>query len=420
MTHERSLEPEPNTVAAVATLDGITASQVPAQSARARGRDRYLDLLRAIALLRIITLHTFFNAVWLTVVFPSLGVMFALAGSLMARSLDRPAASVLRSRSRRLLLPLWVYAGTVLAGLALQGWRAAPGEGVGWWLRLMLWFVPIGDPPFPESIGSVGGWTETSWGMQSADILWYIRAYFWFVLLSPLLLKAFRRFLWPALLAPLGLLVLLEAGALGLPSGVGSVVWDFATFASCWILGFAHNDGMLRKLPRHLVFAVGVALMLLGLLWAATHLGDSGWDLGMMPMAQALWSLGLCAMLLRISPSWSAFPRSLRLLDKPVTLINNRAITIYLWHGLALMALIPLIDRLGRIDLVSESIPWLYTPLTQYILVWPFLAVALLAVGWVEDVAAKRPPRLWPTGSYGPGRAVPAAASGQQSASGST
>lgn len=84
------------------------------------------------------------------------------------------------------------------------------------------------------------------------------------------------------------------------------------------------------------------------------------------------------------------------------------------------MALIPLIDRLGRIDLVSESIPWLYTPLTQYILVWPFLAVALLAVGWVEDVAAKRPPRLWPTGSYGPGRAVPAAASGQQSASGST
>ncbi|MBG6183441.1 hypothetical protein IWX65_001392 [Arthrobacter sp. CAN_A214] len=55
------------------------------------GRDRYLDLLRAIALVRIVALHTFFNAVWLTVVFPSLGVMFALAGALMARSLERPA-----------------------------------------------------------------------------------------------------------------------------------------------------------------------------------------------------------------------------------------------------------------------------------------------------------------------------------------
>lgn len=376
------------------------SGRAPARSARVPGRDRYLDLLRAIALLRIITLHTFYNAVWLTVVFPSLGVMFALAGSLMARSLDRPASAVLRSRSRRLLLPVWVYGATVLAGLALQGWRAAPEEGWDWWLRLMLWFIPVGDPPFPESIGSVGGWTETSWAMQSADILWYIRAYFWFVLLSPPLLKAFRRVPWPTLLAPLGLLVFLEAGMLELPSAVGSVVWDFATFASCWILGFAHNDGLLQRVPRHLVFVLGVVLMLLGLLWASSNLGDSGWDLGMLPMAQALWSLGFCAMLLRISPSWSSFPRSLRLLDRPVTLINNRAITIYLWHCLVLMALIPLIDWAGQIDVVSESAPWLYTPWTQYILVWPLLAMVVLAIGWIEDVAADRPPRLWPTGPH--------------------
>lgn len=361
--------------------------------ARTSGRDRYLDLLRAIALLRIVTLHTFYNAVWLTVLFPSLGVMFALAGSLMARSLDRPAADVIRSRMRRLLLPLWVYSATVLAALALQGWRPPEGE----WSRLLLWFIPIGDPPFPETIGSDAGLAEATWGMQAADILWYIRAYFWFVLLSPLLLRLFRLLPWPTLLAPLGVLYLLNAGALELHGQVESVVWDFCTFASCWILGFALHDGLLRRIPWPVVFLGGAALMALGFLWASNHLDEGGWDLGMMPMAQALWCLGFTAMLLRISPSWSSFPRALRLLDKPVGLINNRAITIYLWHCLVLMALVPFIDTLGQIESISANVPWLYTPWMQFILVWPLLGVVLIAVGWVEDVAARRPPRMWPT-----------------------
>ncbi|MFD4683184.1 hypothetical protein ACFWO0_10725, partial [Streptomyces sp. NPDC058461] len=45
------------------------------------GRDRYLDLLRSIALVRVVLYHIFGWA-WLTVLFPSMGVMFALAGSL--------------------------------------------------------------------------------------------------------------------------------------------------------------------------------------------------------------------------------------------------------------------------------------------------------------------------------------------------
>lgn len=366
--------------------------------ARRPGRDRYLDLLRAIALLRIVTLHTFFSAVWLTLLFPSLGVMFALAGSLMARSLERPVADVLRSRTRRLLLPLWAYSATVLGALALQGWRPADGEGMGWWFRLLLWFVPIGDPPFPDSIGSDGGLAEASWGMQSADILWYLRAYFWFVLLSPILLRLFRQMPWPTLLAPLGLLYLLNLEAVELHGQAESVLWDFCTFAPCWVLGFAFHDGLLRRVPRHQVFLGGAALMALGLLWASNHVDEGGWDLGMMPMAEALWCLGFCAMLLRVSPSWSSFPRPLRLLDKPVGLINNRAITIYLWHCLVLMALVPFIDTLGQIESISSGIPWLYSPWMQYVLVWPLLGVVLIAVGWIEDVAAGRPPRMWPTG----------------------
>ena len=50
-------------------------------------------------------LYHLFGWAWLPLVFPSMGVMFALAGSLMARSLKRPAWSVIRGRLRRLLPP---------------------------------------------------------------------------------------------------------------------------------------------------------------------------------------------------------------------------------------------------------------------------------------------------------------------------
>ena len=138
---------------------------------QAHGRDRYLDTLRAVALARVVAFHSFSGAVWMSLVFPSMGVMFALAGALMARSLDRPAAGVLKSRARRLLLPLWLYAVTVLGLLFLTGWRPWQEEE-GYWLDLALWFVPVGTPPFPESAGTNGVLTDSSWGFQAEEILW--------------------------------------------------------------------------------------------------------------------------------------------------------------------------------------------------------------------------------------------------------
>lgn len=381
----------------------------PAAPARASGRDRYLDLLRAIALVRVVAYHSFASAVWLSVAFPSMGVMFALAGSLMARSLERPALGVLRSRTRRLLMPLWVYSGTVLILLLWQGWTPTVRAGASW-LQILLWFIPLGDPPFPQSIGSDTGLVESSWALQAEEGLWYIRTYFWFVLLSPLLLKAFQRLPWATLLAPLGLMAVLSMGLIPLPSWGNSAITDFATYGSCWILGFAHYNGLLLKMPRRAVFSAGVALMALGLMWASSHLDDTGWDLNNIPLAQALWSLGFCAMLLRISPSWQSLPRPIRYLDKPITLINNRAVTIYLWHNLLLVITVVVINRLYQIDNIAAAIPWLLnSEWTQFIGVWPLLAIMFLTIGWAEDVAAERPPRLWPAGSPKKPSAIPRA-----------
>ncbi len=357
-------------------------------------RDRYLDLLRSIALVRVIAYHTFSGAVF-SLLFPAMGVMFALAGALMARSLHRPAGTVLRSRARRVLVPLWVYAATVLALLLAQGW--SPGAE-GSWGQVLLWFLPLGDPVLPESAGS--GLLDPTWPVQAGEILWYVRTYVWFMLLSPLLLRAFRARPWPVLLAPLALSGVLALGVLPLPSWAEAPVTDAATYGSCWILGFAHQSGALRRIPRGVVLAAGPAVMGLGLWWAAGHLGEEGWDLNEIPLAQALWSLGFCAVLLRISPVWQELPRSIRFLDGAVTLLNARAMTVYLWHNLLLVLTVLLVDLLWRSDALSTAVPGLLeSPWLSFVLVWPLLGAVILAVGWAEDLAAGRRPRLWPARS---------------------
>ncbi|MGQ1837382.1 acyltransferase family protein [Kocuria turfanensis] len=355
------------------------------------GRDRYLDLLRSIALVRVVAYHTFAGAVF-SLLFPAMGVMFALAGALMARSLRRPAAGVLRSRARRVLIPLWVYAATVLVLLVGQGWSPAAD---GSWGPVLLWFLPVGDPVFPESSGT--GAVDPTWPVQAGEILWYVRTYFWFMLLSPALLRAFRARPWPVLLAPLTLSGLLALGAVPLPSWAEAPATDAVTYGSCWILGFAHQSGLLRRIPLGLVLAAGPAVMGVGLWWAAGHLGESGWDLNEIPFAQTLWSFGFCAVLLRVSPSWERLPRPLRFLDGIVSLLNARAMTVYLWHNLLLVATVVLIDVLWNSDLLATAVPGLLeSPWLSFVLVWPLLAAVVLAVGWAEDLAAGRRPRLWP------------------------
>ncbi|MGW5214564.1 acyltransferase family protein [Streptomyces sp. NPDC004051] len=365
------------------------------------GRDRYLDLLRSIALVRVVVYHLFGWA-WLTVLFPSMGVMFALAGSLMARSLKRPAASVIRSRIRRLLPPLWAFAAVALTMMFVNGWNPAK-DGARGLAGLANYLVPIGAPPYPEQLGSASGLLDATWAVQAAGPLWYLRAYLWFVIASPLLLWAFRRAPWPTLLAPLGLTAVVGTGLVTIPGETGNAVTDFAVYGGCWVLGFAHHEGVLQRIPRYLSVSCASLVMAFGLWWASGHLGPDGWDLNDIPLAQATWSFGFVVILLQYSPSWRELPGRLAQWEKLVTLSNNRAVTIYLWHNLLILATVPLVDLLYRVPFLQsergvEAIGSTYT-LWMFALVWPLIGLAVLAVGWVEDLAAKRRPRLWPDGT---------------------
>ncbi|MET9791701.1 acyltransferase family protein [Streptomyces canus] len=383
---------------------------------KAPGRDRYLDLLRSLALVRVVLYHLFGWA-WLTVLFPSMGVMFALAGSLMARSLNRPTLGVIRGRIRRLLPPLWAFSAVVLPLMFVGGWKLSedPDHSGTWGLLEMVnYVIPIGAPPYPWEVGFPKDLLESTWADQAVGPLWYLRAYLWFVLASPLLLWAFRRVPWATLLAPLALTAVVGTGLVTIPGELGNAVTDFAVYGSCWVLGFAHHEGVLAKVPRYLAVSGSVMVMAFALWWASGHLGPEGWDLNDIPLAQAAWSFGFVVILLQYSPSWQELPGRLARWDKLVTLSNNRAVTIYLWHNMLIMATVPIIDLAYRLPFMQSDRAVAALDATDmlwmFFLVWPLIGLAILAFGWIEDLAAKRRPRLWPNGSRRGG--VGAAATG--------
>ncbi|MFJ3820457.1 acyltransferase family protein [Streptomyces nodosus] len=397
--------PEPAPSYGIPQQPGTEQRQEPAPAAAKPGRDRYLDLLRSIALVRVVAYHLFGWA-WLTVLFPSMGVMFALAGSLMARSLKRPALSVIKSRVRRLLPPLWAFSAVVLTLLFVSGWNPVKDPDNGGTLgvvQLVNYIVPIGAPPFPWHIGSPHGLLEDTWAEEAAGPLWYLRAYLWFVVASPLLLWLFRRVPWATLLAPLALTAVVGTGLVTIPGETGNAVTDFAVYGGCWVLGIAHQEGFLAKIPRYAAVSCATLVMAFGLWWASGHQGDEGWDLNGIPLGQACWSFGFVVILLQYSPSWQELPGRLRRWDKLVTLSNNRAVTIYLWHNMLIMATFPLADLLYDLpfmgsDAASSALDTTYS-LWTFVMAWPLIGLAILAFGWVEDVAAKRSPRLWPDGT---------------------
>ncbi|MFJ1736180.1 acyltransferase [Streptomyces sp. NPDC088254] len=377
----------------------------PPAGPRPRGRDRYFDLLRAIALFRVVLYHLMGWA-WLPVVFPSMGVMFALAGNLMARSLaKRPASAVVRGRVRRLLPPLWLLGAIGVTGMLLGGWGPDDGEAhpVGWWLHLGFWILPLSDPPYGEGLPGVHGLLGEEWTTAMGVPLWYLRAYLWFVFLSPLMLRALRAAPWPTVLAPIALSAALEYGSLSVPYWrVESVLSDMGAFGACWLLGMAHQQGVLRRVPRYAVLSLAPAVGAAGLWHALSDGLRQGHDLDDMPFAQSLWSFATVLILLHISPAWQEWPRRLRRWDGLITLLNSRAVTIYLWHNVCIVLTESLWDHLWDVPALETHAAWLLqSPWPQLPLVWLLTALCVLCFGWTEDLAASRAPRLWPTGDPG-------------------
>lgn len=332
------------------------------------GRSRYIDTLRAVAILRVYLLHTLWWG-WLPAVFPAMSVMFALAGYLTAISLTRrgPVRTV-GSRLRRLLPPLWALGLVAVPLMLLHGWRDESGfPGL---LGLANWVVPLVNPP------------ASVWGGPFALALWYLRAYLWLVLLSPVLWWAFRRWPVPTLLVLLTAAVVCCSPLVDLPvNSVGDGLWSTVSYGTCWLLGYARHTGLLERLSWPVLGALASAAAAGSMAWNAWGTPGSRSD----GLAEMLWGIAFVLIVMRARPNLAWLDRLPRL-AAAITAVNARAVTIYVWHlpaAYAAGALLALagVDQ-GRLSTLGTTTL--------------LLAMIVLVLGWVEDLAARRRPSLLP------------------------
>lgn len=316
-------------------------------------RIRYLDLLRAVATLRVVIYHST-GWVALTIIYPAMPVMFALAGSMMAASLDRYGPGAVERRLHRLLPALWVLVAVAAPTMLLSG--------LAWNWTILLWAFPIQDPP------ATGFW------LQGLAAMWYLRDFLWFVLLSPMALPLFRRLPLPMIVSPYAALaVITVVGATPPP-----LLRDLALYGGAWLLGFAHHDRMLTKRRWWLIGTLSIA----GATWTLTHPGPRGLDLNDIPLGNALWSAAFILTAMSISPN--VRPRRI------LTVLNARALTIYLWHVPLIVAVAKFAYGTGLPIDGWAGISWRLGVVTV------LLAAVVLAVGWIEDVSIGRVPSLLP------------------------
>ncbi|GAA1034861.1 hypothetical protein GCM10009557_40780 [Virgisporangium ochraceum] len=374
----------------------LSERALPPRAVAAAPRERflYLDVLRAAALVRVVVYHVLGFA-WIPIVFPAMGVMFAVAGSLMARSLDRSGARVIRSRVRRLLPALWGYGAVAVPVMLLQGWTDAPASKLGWG-ELVWWLVPLHTPP--------GG---GRWGWSFTVMLWYLVTYLWLVLLSPVLLMVYRR--WPrlSLAVAIGVPVAVDLGVLTPGGYFTDAMWNVSTYVCCWLLGFAHQDGWLRRLTDRQFFVAATTLAVAGagvVLWYGLRTGT--FDLNHVPVGRSLWSAAFVLVVLRFEPRM-AWLRARRWATTAVAAVNRRAVTIYLWHLPGGIVALLVVQRLG----LSGATWWV----ALLAAVGVMTAVAVLVFGWIEDLSAGRPAQLLPWTRRRPAPVCADAVAGQDS-----
>jgi cellulose synthase/poly-beta-1,6-N-acetylglucosamine synthase-like glycosyltransferase/peptidoglycan/xylan/chitin deacetylase (PgdA/CDA1 family) len=336
------------------------------------GRERWFDLLKVAALARVIAADV--GAPAYVSLFPAWGVLFGIGGSMMARSAQHePEVDVMGHRLRRVLIPLWVFGIVAVPLMLWQGWGAADDANPFFVANLVFWIFPFLDPPGSTAAADlIGG-------------LWYIRACLWFVLLTPLMRAGLRRSPVVAMLVPLVVVGLDAWLSWGLSSsgGTGPALMDFCTYATCWMFGMAHRDGSLSRIHKVLLGVLALAALAGGAVWTKLHVPDL--DIDEVPLSAALISAGAVILLLSASPLMAWLDR-IPVLRGLLGLITGRALTIYLLYPIAIAATSLVAARLG---IGSDPRTLIFTTVGLAV-------VGVLAFGWVEDLAARRPLGLYP------------------------
>jgi CubicO group peptidase (beta-lactamase class C family)/peptidoglycan/LPS O-acetylase OafA/YrhL len=351
-------------------------------SGASRDRERALDALRAIALVRVVLWHTYGNAA-ITYVIAAVPTMFFVTGSLFAKSAERrPVAEVVRNRVRRIFVPLWAFSAVCLLAMSIahrvDGTVATDVPWRGMW----LWFIPLADP------------NGSPWeGGHLSAPLWFVRAMLWVLLAAPLLLTAARRS--PALLLAGCATAILALDLVGRhPSwriaALPDLVWqsgDVALYAMFFTLGVLHRWGTFRHLRSPHLGGIALASAVLGAAWITTqpvpkHVVNNSHP------AHLFVGLAWLAVALAALPSLER-AAAMRPFEGAISLLSQRSFTIYLWHPAGIVISFVAIGRVDRLPFGYWSTALLLGTLAV-------TSLLVIIFGSIEDVASRKAIRWWP------------------------
>ncbi len=333
-----------------------TPTEASPTTAPRTARDRLLDAIRAVAVVRVVLWHTW-SWPWLSWV-PAMPAMFFGSGALLGRSIDTYGwATTVGRRLRRLLIPYWVYAAASVTAMVATGWRPDLGD-------LLPWAIPLTDPMGPADMA--GLWIP----------LWYVRAYLWFVLGGGILNVIARRLGAWSIAATATIAVGVwwaNRRGVDIPFAVG----DFTTYAPFVLAGMLYTSG--KDLAHRTVLASGAIASAVAALWTWQRFGpDDGIVNRSYLLTMLVGTAGLCAVLALRGPALRLATR----LDRPIAAVNRRALTIYLWQGFGLVAANRLINT--HIDSLAPR------AMLALAVVTAVIVTAVIVIGPLEDLAARR------------------------------
>ena len=383
----------------LSSLDALAAA-TPAS------RNRYVDFLRALAILVVACGH------WL------LAAVVVRDGQLIPNALLNIASWTHPLTWVFQVMPIFFFVGGYANALSWRSARARGGSYAGW-LRARI--LRLGTPVVPLLLvwlvictaAYLGGVSPTTLRTASQVALvptWFLAAYVLVVATTPWALALWERFGWWAIAAGLALGALNDAISLGAgPFGEGVFAVGFLNYLVVWgvvhQLGFAWRDGRLDGAGRRAAVAA-IGFVVLGILvWLLPYpVSMIGVDTiavnNSYPTRVTLGFLGLGqAGVLLLAEPWAQRWLQRERPWKATILVNARIMTLYLWHLTAMLLVIGLLLLMGGLGLHAEPLTgmwWALRPLWYALLIG--VTIGFIRIwGRIESIPRddRPPPPLW-------------------------
>lgn len=355
-------------------------------------RDRYVDLLRVLAIGVVVAWH------WSLSVLTWTGDRWVMPNPIHQVPGGWAATWLLQ------IMPLFFFVGGYANAAA---WKAACRDGRGltgyYFVRLRRLLLPVAV--------FLAAWTGFEilarlavpgypgvlrYGLIAFTPLWFIAAYLWVVLLTPLTATAHAHARWLTLGVLAGAVVAADLGRFA--AGLELLGW--LNTALIWVLihqfGYFYQDGTLDRLGRRGAVALAIAgVLTLAVLtsleaYPRSMVATVGQDRSnilptTVPIAVvALTQVGV-AMLLRAPVTrWLRRPGAW----KPVVAVNAVVMTVFLWHMTALLVMLAVLRTVGVEPPAGPDPAWWWQRPVWLLAPLPVLAVLVAVFGRFERIGS--------------------------------